>query len=125
MRSLTLLPEDQLKDALGAADALMEHKAFLPPGSLLFMLLGKFRDDTREALGMKLGELPQRGRERRSLDEMTTTELAAVIAAVAVLSEARFTGVMDDPALPRLLADFRQDLTAQDAERAQLRASVS
>ncbi len=124
MPSLTALPDDQLKIALGAADALMEHKAFLP-GSLLFMLVGRFRDDIREALGMETGELPQRGRERRSLDELTTVELDTVSGAVGILIQDRFVHVMDDPALPRLLRDFNGELDGQKTERADIKASMA
>lgn len=123
MRSLTELPPDALTVAHDAAEALMEHKAYLPD-SLLFMLVGRFRDDTREVLGMEIGDLPQRGRERRSLDELTSVELDTMSGAVTILLEARFTSAMDDPALPQLLREFDVSLGEQKTERQQLRASI-
>jgi hypothetical protein len=125
MRSLTELPKDKLKVAHDATEALMEHKAYLPPGGLLFMLVGRYRDDIREILGMQVEDLPQRGKERRSLDELTTVELDTLSGAVTILLEARFTSAMGDPALPKLLREFDGDLNTQKTERAQLRASIA
>ena len=129
MRSLNELQPDALKVAHEAADTLMQHRAYLPPGGLLVMLLGRFRDDIREVLGdgtdPENDGLPQRGRERRSLDELTSVELDAVSGAVMVLLQDRFTAVMDDPALPKLLDAYQGDLIKQKTERAQLRASMA
>jgi hypothetical protein len=124
MRSLTQLPEDELKVALNAAEALMRFKAYLP-GGLLFMLVGRFRDDIREILGMEVEELPHRGKERRSLDELTSVELDTVSGAVTILLEVRFTSVIDDPALPKLLREFDGSLDEQETERAQIQASMA
>jgi hypothetical protein len=128
MRSLTELPPDALKVAHDAAEALIYKKAFLPPGGLLVMLLGRFRDDIREVLGNGIdatGELPRRGREHRSLDELTSVELDTVAGAVAILLQDRFAKSMDDPALPKLLDEFRDKLTDQKTERAQIRAEMA
>jgi hypothetical protein len=56
--SLERLPEDALKAALDASDTLMQHKQFLPRSGLLLMLVSRFRDDTREALGMEPERYP-------------------------------------------------------------------
>jgi hypothetical protein len=64
-----------------------------------------------------------RGRDRRSLDELTSVELDTVAGATGILVD-RFTPFMDDPALPRLLTEFRDALGIQKAERVQLRASI-
>jgi hypothetical protein len=128
MRSLTELPKDALNVARESAETLMTFKAYLPPGGLLLMLLGRFRDDIREVLGdeagAETGGLPRRGREHRSLDELTSVELDTVSGAVMILLQDRFTRVMDDPALPKLLDEFHGDLNRQKAERAELRASI-
>jgi len=129
MPSLTELPPDTLKAAHDSAESLISFKAYLPPGGLLLMLLGRFRDDIREALGEGAGAetegLPTRGRERRSLDELTSVELNTVSGAVMTLLQARFTQVMDDPALPRLLDEYQDKLTGQKTERAKIQASMS
>lgn len=125
MRSLEDLDTDTLKVALNAADTLMEHKAYMPPGGLLVMLLGRFRDDVREALGMETEDIPRRGKKHRSLDEMTSAELDAVWGAVMILLQDRFTGHMDDPDLPKLLRAFQGELADQKAERAQIRADMA
>jgi hypothetical protein len=125
MRSLKDLDTDALKVALDATDSLMQHKAYLPPGGLLFMLLGRFRDDIRDLLGMERGELPTRGKERRSLDELTSVELGTVSGAVVILLENHITSVMDDPDLAKLLREFESSLGKQKTERAQLRASIA
>jgi hypothetical protein len=128
MRSLNELQPDALKIAHEAADTLIQHRAYLPPGGLLVMLLGRFRDDIREVLGNGTeadGELPRRGREHRSLDELTSVELDTVWGAADILRQARFTEVMDDPALPKLLDEFHDKLTDQKTERAQIRASMA
>ena len=128
MRLLKDLPPDALRVAYEAAEALIDKKAFLPPGGLLVMLLGRFRDDIREALANGTdtgGELPSRGRERRSLDELTSVELDTAHGAVKILLQDRFTAVMDDPALPKLLDEFQVKLTNQRTERAQIQASMA
>jgi hypothetical protein len=124
MRSSSEMTTDDLQVAIDAAETLMTFKAYLPRGGLLLMLVSKFRDDTADRLDTERGPLPQRGRERRSLDELTSVELDTVAGAAAILLQDRFTSVMDDPALPRLLREFHGDLNRQKAERAQLRASI-
>ena len=89
------------------------------------MLVSRFRDDTREALGMEPERYPGRGSVFGSLDELTSTELGKIAGAVAILLQPRFTSLMDDPGLPRLLGDFRGELEQQKTERAQLQASIS
>jgi hypothetical protein len=125
MRSLKDLDTDALKVALEAADALMQLKQFLPRGGLLLMLLSRFRDDTREALGMEAERYPGRGQVFRSLDELTTVELGTLAGAVDTLLQERFTLVMDDPELAKLLAGFQDGLNDQNTERAQLRAEMA
>jgi hypothetical protein len=124
MRSSSELTTDELQVAIDVAETLMTFKAYLPPGGLLLMLLSKFRDDTGDMLDTERGPLPRRGRERRSLDELTSVELDTVAGATGILLQDRFTSVMDDPELPRLLREFQGDLNRQKAERAELRASI-
>ena len=125
MHPLRELDADTLKVALDASDALMQQKSFLPRGGLLLMLVSRFRDDTREALGMEPERYPGRGQVFRSLDELTSTELDTVSGAVTILLQPRFTAVMDDPELSKLLDEYRGRLNDQKTERAQLRASIA
>jgi hypothetical protein len=125
MRSLTELHLDELEVALNAADALMQHKEFLPRSGLLLMLVSRLRDDIRDAMGMEVERMPGRGQVFRSLDELTTAELDTVAGAVDILLQDRFTAAMDDPALPTLLDEYRDKLNDQKTERAQLRASIA
>ncbi len=124
MPSLNQLPEDQLTAARSATDAVMKLKAYLPSG-LLLMLLGRWRDEAADALGIERRELPSRGKERRTLDQLTTTELTVLSGAVGILTEVRFTSTMDDPELPRLLREFGKALIAQKTDREQIRASIA
>jgi hypothetical protein len=125
MRSPKDLDTDALKTALEAADALMRHKQFMPRGGLLLMLVSRFRDDTREALKMEPERYPGRGSVFRSPDDLTSTELSNVSGAVDTLLQQRFTNVMDDPELPKLLRDFQGKLNEQKTERAQIQASIA
>ena len=122
---LERLPEDALKVALDASDALMQHKRFMPRGGLLVMLVSRFRDDTREALAMEPERYPGRGSVFSSLDDLTSAELDKVSAAVTTLLEERFTNVMDDPELKKQLRDFRKALNDQKTERAKIRAEMA
>lgn len=125
MPSPTQLPADELKVARDAADALIEHKQFMPRGGLLLMLVSRFRDDVREALGMEPERYPGRGSVFSSLDELTSIELDTVAGAVGILLQQRFTNVMDDPELPKLLGRYQNELDAQNAERAEIKASMA
>jgi hypothetical protein len=107
-----------LREAHDAADVLASEK-FRPylPGRLLLVLVARFRDDTAEALGLKLPPLPKRPPARAARpDELTTSEFGVLCDAVDVLVE-RFTPCMDDPELPRLLASLREELVSERAER--------
>jgi hypothetical protein len=125
MPALKDLHLDELEVALNAADALMEHRTFLPRGGLLLMVLSRLRDDIRDAIGAETERSPGQGKVCRSLDEMTSTELDAVLGAAGTLLEKRFTAVTDDPALPTLLNEYRDKLNDQKTEREQLRASIA
>jgi len=70
MPSHTELPPDDLKLARESATALIDHKAYLPPGGLLLMLLSRFRDDIGEILG---GETDAGPSPRRSQGESGST----------------------------------------------------
>ena len=124
MPSLSELPEDELKVAHDAAETLIDSREYLPAG-MLVMLLGRFRDDIREALDMEVGDQARRGREVKSLDELTTVELGSLRGAVMILLQARYTAVMDDPELPKQLAAYYDALEVQRLERGQIRASMA
>jgi hypothetical protein len=122
MSSLTVMTPGQLREAQYAADTLIsdEFRCYLP-GRMLPMLLGRFRDDVDEALGMELPPLPQRSGPVRvaKLDDLTSTELDALSGAVLTL-ETRFTVLMDDPLLPRLLGEFQDALVIEKADRTRI-----
>jgi hypothetical protein len=124
MRSLSELPADELKVARDAAETLIDAREYLPAG-MLVMMLGSFRDDIREALSMEAGDRARRGREVKSLDELTTVEFGSLRGAVMILLQDRFTAVMDDPELPKQLAAFQDALEVQRLERDQIRASMA
>jgi hypothetical protein len=125
MRSLAELPADVLQVARDAADTLIRFREYLPPGGMLVMLAGRLRDDVREALEMEPLPRAYRGRERRSLDELTSVELDTVAGAASILLQDRFTTCMDDPALAPLLRELHRALDGQKAERAQIRAEMA
>jgi hypothetical protein len=122
MRVPTEVTPDDLREAHDVADTLTSEtfRSYLP-GRMLPMLVGRFRDELGEALGMPLPELPQRSGPVRAtkLDDLTSTELDTLSGAVLVLVT-RFIGLMDDPLLPKLLRDFRDSLTIEKADRARI-----
>jgi hypothetical protein len=122
MRAPIETASDELREAHDAADTLVSEKfrSYLPT-LMLPMLLGRFRDDMAEALGLPLPELPQRSGSVRAarLDDLTSGELDALSGAVLALVT-RFTALMDDPVLPKLLRDFRDALVIEKADRARI-----
>ena len=93
----------------------------LQPGRMLPMLLGKFHDDVAESLGMELPPLPRRSGPVKAvkLDDLTSSELGTLSGAVLVLVT-RFTALMDDPLLPKLLREFRDALATEKTDRARI-----
>ncbi|MGH3232504.1 MAG: hypothetical protein ACRDOH_04455 [Streptosporangiaceae bacterium] len=89
-------------------------------GRMLPMLLGKFRDDVAESLGMEL-PLPQRSGPVKvvKLDDLTSSELDTLSDTVLVLTT-RFTVLMDDSLLPKLLREFRDALVIEKADRTRI-----
>jgi hypothetical protein len=123
MRAPAEISPDELREAHDAADTLVSEKfrGYLP-GRMLPMLLSKFRDDARDALGMELPpRLPVRARHQK-LEALTDPELEAITGHVAILLD-KFASFMDDPALPEALGDFRADLTTERGDRNILRAT--
>jgi hypothetical protein len=122
MRAHTEMTTDELREAHDAADTLVSERlrSYLP-GRMLPMLLGKFRDDLAEALGVPLPELPNRSGSVKvvKLDDLTSSELDMLSGAVLVLVT-RFTTLMDDPLLPKLLRDLRDALVIEKADRARI-----
>ena len=80
------------------------------------MLLGKFRDDIREAHGKERLLPPERGSQHLPLAELTLSELEAAGYSAGTLLD-QFGALMDDPELPELLRDFRDTLSAEKADR--------
>jgi hypothetical protein len=91
------------------------------PGRMLPMLLGRFRDDAAESLGMELPPLPRRSGPVKAvkLDDLTSSELGTLSGAVLVLAT-RFTALMDDPLLPKLMREFRDALATEKTDRARI-----
>jgi hypothetical protein len=122
MRAPTEVRPEELRQALAAADTLISERfrSYLP-GRMLPMLFGKFRDDVAESLGLKLRPPPQRSGPVKAvkLDDLTSGELGTLSGAVLVLVT-RFTALMDDPLLPRLLREFRDALAIEQADRARI-----
>jgi hypothetical protein len=122
MRAPTEVRPEELREAHDAADTVISERfrSYLP-GRMLPMLLGKFRDDVAESLGMELPPLPQRPGPVKvvKLDDLTSTELGTLSSAVLVLV-ARFTTLMNDPLLPELLREFRDALVIEQADRARI-----
>jgi hypothetical protein len=79
MRSLSEMPPDALQVAHDAAGALLKFRAYLPPGALLVMIVGRFRGDIRDELGME--PEPQLGQFRDSLIQQKS-ERAAIRASI-------------------------------------------
>lgn len=75
---------EELREAHDAADTLISERfrGYLT-GRMLPMLLGKFRDDLAESLGMDLPPLPRRSGPVRAakLDDLTSSELSTLSAA--------------------------------------------
>jgi hypothetical protein len=75
MRAPNEITPDELRRARNAADTLISgtFRSYLP-GRMLPMLLGKFRDDVAESLGMELPPLPRRSGPVRvvKLDNLTS-----------------------------------------------------
>jgi hypothetical protein len=122
MRTLDQMPPEELSEAHGAAELLLSAKfRSCLPGRMLPMLVGRFRDDLAEALGTELPSSPRRPGPVKvaKLDDLTSAELDHLSDAVLALV-ARFTTVMDDPALPGLLRDFQEALVTETADRARI-----
>jgi hypothetical protein len=123
MHTLNELDQDKLNEARQCAGALIAFKAYMPPDGTLLMLIGKFRDDVKDLMEAERDPAPKRGTERHPLDELTSTELDTISGSAGILLN-NFTPYMDDPLLPRLLRRYHADLSAQKAERAQIRAQT-
>jgi hypothetical protein len=120
----TQMTPDDLRDAHAAADVLIgpQYRPYLhTSGRLLPALVWRLRDDLAEALGMELPEIPRRSGQVRPvrLDDLTSSEFGTMWGAVDALIE-RFTSLMDDPELPRLLRAVREDLVRERTEREQI-----
>lgn len=122
MHAPTEVRPEELREAHDAADTLISERfrSYLT-GRMLPMLLGKFRDDLAESLGMDLPPLPRRPGPVRAakLDDLTSSELSTLSGSVLVLLT-RFTTLMDDPLLPELLREFRDALVIQQADRTRI-----
>jgi hypothetical protein len=122
MRAPTEVRPEELREAHDAADTLIgeRFRSYLP-GRMLPMLLGKFRDDVAESLGMELSPLPRRSGPVKvvKLDDLTSSELGTLSGAVLVLLT-RFTALTDDPLPPELLREFRDARATEKTDRARI-----
>ena len=103
MPALSDLPLDHLRVAGDAIETVIEFRAYLPTDGMLIMLSGKFRDDIREELGVPPNPASG-GPERKRLEDLEDANLERLFGALVIL-DGRFTGYMDDPELPKCLAD--------------------
>ena len=127
MRAPTEVTPDELREAHDAADTLISERfrSYLP-GRMLPMLLEKFRDDVAEFLGMEMPPLPRRSGLVKvvKLDDLTSSELDTLSGAVLLVTT-RFTTLMDDPLLPKLLREFRDALVIEKADRTRIADELS
>jgi hypothetical protein len=103
MPSLTELSTAELREAGDAAETLIEFAEYLPPGGMLLMLAGKFRDEIRELLRMPPLARVSRGLGRKALDGLENAELYRLTKAVNTLL-GHFEPYLQDPEMVRLLA---------------------
>jgi hypothetical protein len=126
MRSLTELPIADLRVAGDAVETVIEFGAYLPPGEMLVMVAGRFRDDIREQLRVPHLEPAHRGTEVKPLDNLGSADRYRFAEAVGILV-GRFTPFMDDPELITLLSDldelFRIRVSDRTEPREDARAS--
>lgn len=117
-RRLEELTPEQLAQIRESAETLLSerYRAYVP-GGLLPMMIGRFRDDAAEALGIPLADPPQGSGHIRqvSLDELTSSELQRLTHVVLLLLT--YADTMTDPGLPELLREFRGELVKQASER--------
>ena len=106
------LDSGAIKNALEAVDAVMSLRDFTPPAGLFVMMLGRWRDDMRDALEMEPLRPAERGTQVRTLNELRPPEMSTLVKALMLLNQARFTKLMDDPKLPEMLEGFEADLNA-------------
>ena len=124
MRSPAHLDPDALQVALKAAETLLTFRDFTPPAGLLVVVLGRFRDDLRDALEMEALEPARRGHHLRLLDELSPIELSTMAGAVMILRQPRFTRIMDDPALIDKLEELESELNTYKRTLALLRTEA-
>jgi hypothetical protein len=105
------LDSDALKVALNSAETLLTFRAFTAPGGMFVMLLGRFRDDVREALEMEVLRPAQRGTTHLPFGELRSIELSTMGGAVTILLQARFKSRMDDPMLIQMLEELGNSST--------------
>lgn len=104
MPTLADLPLDHLRAAGDAIETVLDFRAYLSTDGMLVMLAAKFRDDIRELLGVPPLPRVSRAPKRKALDSMEAAELDRLFEAVLILND-RFTRYLDDPELPKCLAD--------------------
>jgi hypothetical protein len=116
-------PRELDGDALGIAlyciDSVLRFRSYTP-GSMLVMLLGKFRDDLRDAHGNHTLLPAQRGSQHLPIGELDLSDLDTACDSAGTLLD-QFEPFMDDPELPELLRDLGDILNAEKADRAALR----
>jgi hypothetical protein len=110
------LDQDALNLVLDRVEIIVKFRAYTG-GPLLVMLLGKFRDDVRDAFGKELLLTAERGSQHLPLGELDLSDLDTLVDAASTLLD-RFASFMDDPELPELLRVFRDVLKDEKAERA-------
>jgi hypothetical protein len=116
MPSLSELSKAKLRDAGDAIETVIEFRDYLPPGGMLLMLAGRWRDDIRELLDMPPLERVSRGKHRKPLGSLEPEDLERLAQAV-ILLVGSLTGYMDDPELSSRLTDLLGTLAFEQRAR--------
>lgn len=115
MPSLPELSTANLRNAGDAIETLIEFRDYLPPGGMMLMQAGQFRDQIRALLALPAAPRVSRGPERKTLDTLEDAELERLFGAVFLLVGG-LTGYMDNPELPRHLTNvFRAIIFEREA----------
>jgi hypothetical protein len=117
MPGTTELSTADLRTAGDAIETVIEFRDYLPPGGMLLMLAGRWRDEIRELLAMPTLDRVSRGPDHKRLSTMDDADLYRLAEAVILLVGA-FTGSMDDPELPRQLKDLLGSIVFARSARA-------
>jgi hypothetical protein len=122
MPSLEDLGPKTLAEIAEATETVYQRRAYLP-GRVLLAMVWHFRNDVRAQRRYGRESYPGQP-EPLPLARLITDELDALLAAVGVMTDSKFTPYMEDPELPTRLSEFGVKLKAELAERAELQVRL-